>query len=60
MKQKNFVIEVVEGAEKRTFIVRELPLIPNAAPVPRLVTQDPEELASFFSSSELFGSNEKS
>ena len=54
MKQKNFVVEILEGSGKRTFIVRELSLIPNAPAVVCFVTDNPKELASFFGSSELF------
>ena len=59
MKQKNFVVEILEGSDKRTFIVRELPLIPNAPAVTCLVTESPDELATFFGSSELFPSDKK-
>ena len=54
MKQKNFVIEILEGSDKRTFIVRELPPVPNAPAVTRLVTENLDELVWFFGSPELF------
>lgn len=59
MKQKNFVVEILEGSDKRTFIVREIPPIPNAPAVTRLVTENPDELASFFGSPELFPTDKK-
>ena len=59
MNQKNFIVEVVEGTE-RTFIIRELSNIPNAPAVYRLITDDPQEVAKFFGSDEMFVSLEKS
>lgn len=54
METKNFVIEVIEGAErKRTFIVRELGL-PNQPAIVKAVCDSPEELAQFFDSDKLF------
>lgn len=49
MKQKNFVVECLIGAENRvTFIVRELPNVPNAPAQPVCVCESSEELAQFF------------
>lgn len=59
-KTKNFIIEVIEGAEsKRIFVVREIAQLPNVPPVTRLCTDDPQEIASFLSSDSLFPSNDK-
>lgn len=46
MKTKNLVIEIIESPEgKRYFILREI--VPNQAPVTALVSDDPEEVATF-------------
>lgn len=48
MSTKNFIIEVIEGAEaKRYFIIRELQP-GNTPPSTCLVSDDPEEVAQFF------------
>lgn len=50
MSTKNFVVEVIEGAEaKRYFIIREL-MPGNQPPTICLVSDDPEEVAQFFDS----------
>lgn len=59
MKQKNFVIEVLDSGSKRTFIVREISPMPNVPPVTKCVTSDPMELAQFFGSDEIFVSDGK-
>lgn len=49
MKQKNFVIEVIEGGEaSRTYIVRELPVVPNQPAPCVAVCSSGDELAQFF------------
>lgn len=49
MKQKNFVVEVIiQGEDKKTFIVRELPPVPNAPALPVAVCDSADELAQFF------------
>lgn len=48
MKTKNLVIEIIESPDgKRYFILREI--VPNQAPVTALVSDDPEEVATFLS-----------
>lgn len=57
MKTKNFVIECIQdgdAVERRTFIVRELAPAPNVPPVTRFVTNNPDELVTFFGSTQLF------
>lgn len=48
MKQKNFIVECISNGVKETFIVRELPRVPNAPAEPVAVCDSPEELAAFF------------
>lgn len=49
MKQKNFIIECLEGAEdKRTFVIREIPEVPNAPAKPVAVCESGDEIAQFF------------
>lgn len=59
MKTKNFVIEVIEGAEgTRTFIIREL-VAPNLPPVTKCVTSDVAELAQFFDAPSMFPADDQ-
>lgn len=49
MKQKNFVVEVLEGGESsRTYVIRELPNVPNAPARPVCVCSSGDEIAQFF------------
>lgn len=51
MKQKNLIIEVLEGAEeKRTYIIREIPTQPNQPAAPLAVCESGDEIAAFFDS----------
>lgn len=48
MKQKNFAVEMLIGAEDSvTFVVREFSE-PNYPPVPVCVCSSPDELSQFF------------
>lgn len=53
-KTKNIIIEIIEGAEKkRTYVVRELPQVPQQPPVTLAVCESADELASFLASIEI-------
>lgn len=55
METKNFVVEVIECGEcKRTFIVRELPSVPNQPARVCAVCENEDDLAQFFGSADLF------
>lgn len=49
MKEKRFVVEVLIGAEdSKTFVIRELPSVPNAPAIPVAVCSSGDEVAQFF------------
>ena len=49
MKQKNFAVQVLEGAEaKRTYVILELSDVPNQPAKPVAVCESGEEIAQFF------------
>lgn len=51
MKQKNLILECIEGAEcKRYYIIRELPNIPNAPARTMAVCETADEVAEFLTS----------
>lgn len=53
-KTKNIIIEIIEGAEnKRTYVVRELPIQPNTPPATLGVCESADELASFLDALEI-------
>lgn len=53
-KTKNILIEIIEGGErKRTYVVRELPQVPQQPPVTLGVCESADELASFLDGLEI-------